>query len=109
MRSATVVLVVLATVLGSAQTISAQASSMADTLEIVEATIMTVGEGAQGLPVVIVPKNDSALTARVASRLGHSSQARSRVCDLRAVGRCGVPIRASNAPRLRGPTVDSGR
>lgn len=89
-RPAAAVLTVLATVVAKVGTISAQASSMADTIGIVEAAITAVGAEAQGMAVVIVPMKDSALTSRIAVRLGlpHKSRDEFVTCDHLASGVC---------------------
>ncbi len=66
--AALLILILIAT-LARPRIVSAQAASAGDTIEIVEQTVLTVGAEAQGLPVVITPMRDTALSSRLAARL----------------------------------------
>jgi hypothetical protein len=86
MRPSAAVLMFLATV----GTVSAQTPRMADTMGVIEAAITAVSAGAHGVPVVVVPRKDSALTSRVAARLGlpHKNAAEFMTCDRQGSGAC---------------------
>jgi hypothetical protein len=80
----------LMTVVASLGTASAQTTSLADTIGIIERAITTVSAEAGGVAVVVVPRKDSALTSRVAAQLGlpHKNAAEFLICDRQGGGTC---------------------